>query len=486
MMFGQALQYLLDANGLKPIHMAAALGYDVSYVNRWLNNIKLPSLKNNDTLFDSIAEYFTANCTQSSRLAMAALLGIDPAAATQNILPALLSKYLMETYMRQKYPPEQRTDTALPEESDANSSFFYYYDSAALRSDYTTAFSAAAKALRDGEDIECFSTVAIDLFGNSDIAYFNMVTDLLPAGRRMHIKNFVSLDLMEENLNAYCKYLLAFLAFRGPVYFDFYEAERTVFQRCVYFVVKNGLLSIINYNPFTGTMFTMSTRRGPIVADFYYAANRYIFGRRPLLERIQTADERLAYIMDFFCQSRGYCALLRAMPPVGMTPDDVHVLADQLPEGLPSQDIYTRICEFLNTGGKTLLFFKSAITEYIYYGTMDLLGQRVVVPAEQRKQHVLRLVDQFRNQPGLTVHIIEENNPILSDQDCTVNLYLSNKGLFAYTTDPQQPAVYYQGRSNRLLRELHLFTTKLATLPEEFRLSRQKALDFLGNQVGML
>ena len=486
MMFGQALQYLLDANGLKPSHMAAALGYDVSYVNRWLNSVKLPSLKNNDTLFDSIGEYFTANCTQSSRIAMAALLGVDPAAATQNILPALLSKYLMETYMRQKYPPEQRLDTAPPEDADPSSSFFYYYDSAALRSDYTTAFSVAAKTLREGEDIECFSTVAIDLFGNSDVAYFNMVTDLLPAGHRMHIKNFVSLDLMAENRNAYCKYLLAFLAFQGPVYFDFYEADRGVFQRCIYFVVKNGLLSIINYNPFTGTMFTMSTRRGPIVADFYYAANRYIFGRRPLLERIQTEEARLACVMDFFCQSSGYRALLRAMPPVGMAPEDLRRLAGQLPEGPPGRDSYTRICEFFNTCGKTLIFFKSAITEYIYYGTIDLLGRRVIVPPEQRKQHMLRLVGQLQSQPGLTIHIIEENNPILSDRDCAVNLCLSDKGLFAYTTNPRQPAACYQGRSNRLLRELHLFTADLSALPEEFRLSGRKALDFLSSQAAIL
>ena len=486
MMFGQALQYLLDANGLKPSHMAAALGYDVSYVNRWLNSVKLPSLKNNDTLFDSIGEYFTANCTQSSRIAMAALLGVDPAAATQNILPALLSKYLMETYMRQKYPPEQHQNVVLQEDSDVNSSFFYYYDSAALRSDYTTALSAAAKALREGEDIECFSTVAIDLFGNSDIAYFNMVTDLLPAGRRMHIKNFISLDLMAENRSAYCKYLLAFLAFREPVYFDFYEAEQAVFQRCVYFVIKNGLLSIINYNPFTGTMFTMSTRRGPIVADFYYAANRYIFGRRPLLERVQSTQARLACIMDFFCQSSGYRALLRSMPPVGMLPEEVLEFAGQLPEGLPGQDSYTRICEFFNMGGKTLIFFKSAITQYIYYGTMDILGQRITVPPEQRKRHISRLVSHIQSQPGLDIHIIEENNPLLSGCDCAVNLYLSDKGLFAYTTDPLQPAACYQGRSNRLLRELQLFTAELSALPEEFRLSGQKALEFLKNQVGML
>ena len=99
---------------------------------------------------------------------------------------------------------------------------------------------------------------------------------------------------------------------------------------------------------------------------------------------------------------------------------------------------------------------------------------------------MLRLVGQVQSQPGLTIHIIEENNPILSDRDCAVNLYLSDKGLFAYTTNPRQPAACYQGRSNRLLRELHLFTADLSALPEEFRLSGRKALDFLSSQAAIL
>ena len=40
---------------MKSAHLADALGYDTSYISRWVNDIKLPSLKNNDDLFLKIS-----------------------------------------------------------------------------------------------------------------------------------------------------------------------------------------------------------------------------------------------------------------------------------------------------------------------------------------------------------------------------------------------------------------------------------------------
>ena len=55
MTFGQTLKQLLNISGIKSAHLAAALGYDTSYISRWVNDIKLPSLRGNDDLFEKIA-----------------------------------------------------------------------------------------------------------------------------------------------------------------------------------------------------------------------------------------------------------------------------------------------------------------------------------------------------------------------------------------------------------------------------------------------
>lgn len=55
MTFGQTLKQLLTLSGMKSAHLADALGYDTSYISRWVNDIKLPSLKNNGDLFLKIS-----------------------------------------------------------------------------------------------------------------------------------------------------------------------------------------------------------------------------------------------------------------------------------------------------------------------------------------------------------------------------------------------------------------------------------------------
>jgi len=53
--FGEILRTLLNAAGIKRSQLANCLGYDISYVSRWINGQKLPSLKNDYRLFEKIA-----------------------------------------------------------------------------------------------------------------------------------------------------------------------------------------------------------------------------------------------------------------------------------------------------------------------------------------------------------------------------------------------------------------------------------------------
>ena len=61
MTFGRTLQELTRLCGVKRCNLADALGYDPSYISRWINGVKHPSLRSNDALPVQIAAYLTAN-----------------------------------------------------------------------------------------------------------------------------------------------------------------------------------------------------------------------------------------------------------------------------------------------------------------------------------------------------------------------------------------------------------------------------------------
>ena len=97
MTFGRTLQELTGLCGVKRCNLAAALGYDPSYISRWISGIKLPALRNNDTRFDRTAAYLTENASPEVRERIAAQFALsckDPGddAAFAAALSSLLAK----------------------------------------------------------------------------------------------------------------------------------------------------------------------------------------------------------------------------------------------------------------------------------------------------------------------------------------------------------------------------------------------------------
>lgn len=79
MTFGQTLKQLLTLSGIKSAHLAYELGYDTSYISRWVNDIKLPSTRGNDDLFFKIASVIVSGCDAISLERLSSAYGAEPA-----------------------------------------------------------------------------------------------------------------------------------------------------------------------------------------------------------------------------------------------------------------------------------------------------------------------------------------------------------------------------------------------------------------------
>ena len=62
MQFGALLKMILTLNDIKMYNLADALGYDKSYISKWINQAKLPPSKDIDRLADQIAGFVTREC----------------------------------------------------------------------------------------------------------------------------------------------------------------------------------------------------------------------------------------------------------------------------------------------------------------------------------------------------------------------------------------------------------------------------------------
>lgn len=98
--FGEIIHKLLDITCEKNFRLANYLGYDVTYISKWINGSKLPSLKNITEIIDGICQFFMDNINESSlrQLCYDFELSNDSKESVKNEL----SRYLYDSYESQK------------------------------------------------------------------------------------------------------------------------------------------------------------------------------------------------------------------------------------------------------------------------------------------------------------------------------------------------------------------------------------------------
>lgn len=65
MEFGKNIEVLIQFSGQKNYSLARELGYDVSYISKWISGAMLPASKNIKHICEKTAKFIVSNCTDS-------------------------------------------------------------------------------------------------------------------------------------------------------------------------------------------------------------------------------------------------------------------------------------------------------------------------------------------------------------------------------------------------------------------------------------
>ena len=65
--FGAALRAQMEKLGLKESQLAEALGYDATYISKWVSGSKLPSSRNAQQIIQKVSD-FLQNSRKSKRI----------------------------------------------------------------------------------------------------------------------------------------------------------------------------------------------------------------------------------------------------------------------------------------------------------------------------------------------------------------------------------------------------------------------------------
>ena len=99
MTFGEALRQLQAIYNIKLGNLSDALGYDISYMSKWISGAKLPSAKSAEMTCDRIAAYIAQQNSEENQSLAISKLGI---AASSASFENALSDRLYTLYLEQK------------------------------------------------------------------------------------------------------------------------------------------------------------------------------------------------------------------------------------------------------------------------------------------------------------------------------------------------------------------------------------------------
>ena len=121
MEFGDLLRRILSLNDIKMYNLSAALGYDKSYISKWINHAKLPPSKDIDRLAGDIADFVVRECGSDRKRLTARELGFarrDGSAPEDGVFRTKLAEMLRESYWQSR----SRTDRSGRESASGSAS----------------------------------------------------------------------------------------------------------------------------------------------------------------------------------------------------------------------------------------------------------------------------------------------------------------------------------------------------------------------------
>ena len=197
MTFGRTLQELTRLCGVKRCNLADALGYDPSYISRWINGVKHPSLRSNDALPAQIAAYLTANAAPDVRARIAGQFDLRCDAADDAGFSAALASLLADTIAADRTAGPERPQPTGAE----NAGLSPVKDIALFPEGIFMALQQAPSSAR--LDMICTMPIHIQ-FKNND-AFFRRVRGILSAGTALRVVQFVDMEDVSTRTESFCR-----------------------------------------------------------------------------------------------------------------------------------------------------------------------------------------------------------------------------------------------------------------------------------------
>lgn len=476
MTFGSTLRELTTICGVKRCNLAAALGYDPSYVSRWINDVKLPAVHSDGTLFRDIGVYLAASTALPARRRAAARFALDCPVPEDD---AMFARAVAEL-LAGAYRDTQRSQSTRPVKTGRENASF-------ARARQTSLFPEAIfEALREhaanAAQVDIICTTPIHAQFKNDETFFRQLRAALPRETAVRVLQFVDMDDFVNHLDLSCRSFCYLMGQDHNIQYEFYELKPGRSQGSHIFLIRDSLLLQYDRNPFSRELMLLESGDPTLVSQYSAAADRYILNRRALNDHVhmrRLLDNQ--FFLDYFMQPHCRC-LLKRMQPL--------FFPEQLQRKLMPREraIGGKMGLFLDGSRffQTIVCYKPAFVDYVYTGRMSAFGRVVEVPREDRLVHLQTMLDRLSQSPEVRLCILSARNPICNYEDQSTSLFLSPSAAFSLKHQDTRDQVLYTLSSPAMIRHMNTWLDHMESLPPDLCLTGEDAMDYISRCIKLL
>ncbi|SCH41282.1 hypothetical protein [Romboutsia sp. 1001713B170207_170306_H8] len=425
--FGELLEKLLYLSNQKKSALANALGYDDSYISKWINGKNLPTQKGISSICKSTSEFIVNSLTATSMQDILDYFEMGADIDNTNILKQYIEEYLKEAYMQtsQKSLPNVYKNTHCEDHYNG-----MIHINPRLRKKYLS------------KDLEAYITKVnkLDLIIYANLYKLN-ISDKMSIARMKY-----DLSKTEDHSTLKIRFLTGFSGDDKDIIFNtillinlitLYPKMKFEIYNCninsdsIISVIKNRIFHSAVYSGGDQCLFTTMSREKRIVDDMYYNLEEILKNKgKPLVNSISSTNLIKEKVYTQYIMGQDLRLLIGSMNEIFM-PLDIfeEVCSSTFKNDKSVLEEVNNINIFLQNvtyqSKLKVLICESELKRYISSGELNFFNNRVKLTFEQREKHLKYIEKIILESSKVEVKLIESSLIDTFKENKNPTIYLS-------------------------------------------------------------
>lgn len=435
--FGELLEKLLYLSNQKKGSLAKKLGYDISYISKWVNGRNLPTQNSIYNICKITSEFIVESLNPISKQELKHYFEIELEVNDDNRLTEYIERSLRESYIDTVQNSYFSICKSTHSQDNYNSMM---HINPRLRKNYLSK-DAGSYISESGKLDIILSTNLYKLKSDDKVSIAEMKSILAETQKDNEVKARILIGFEGSEKDTILNTLIIIDMITSYPNLNFEVYNCNVDNSNILSITKDRIFHSAIYASDGRCLFTNMSKERSIVDDIYYSLEEIIKNQGKLLVEKKSPLDILkdkTYIQYIMGQDLKW--VLGSMNEFFMPSDLFMELAESIfgnDEELLQELVQINI--FLQNvvykSNINVMIYESQLMKYISTREVTFFNINVKLTLEQMKRHIKNIEEIIKNQKDIEIKLIEGNFVEAIDSDLNPSIYLS-KNLKLIKTNP--------------------------------------------------